>query len=135
MPTPHRINGDPAADGTAAVQLGTARPDATYAATNASRSSNTCANLTGVTPAARTGSVHGNACSLADLRSVSVGETPGERRDQAVHPLRRLEQDGTAILNCLLAVERRDEGLVEQIGTQGQFVVSCQASRRGLRRS
>ena len=49
---------------------------------------------------------------------MSVGETPGERRDQAVHPLRRLEQDGTAILNCLLAVERGDEGLGEQIGTQ-----------------
>ena len=51
-------------------------------------------------------------------RCASVGQTPGERRDHAVHPLRRLEQDGTAIGTRLLAVERGDEGRVEQIGKQ-----------------
>ena len=44
-----------------------------------------------------------------------VGETPGERLDQAVHLLRRLDQDRAAIRARVLAVERGDEGLVEEI--------------------
>ena len=51
-------------------------------------------------------------------RCASVGQTPGERLHHAVHPPRRREQDGTAIGTRLLAVERGDEGLGEQIGKQ-----------------
>ncbi len=44
-----------------------------------------------------------------------VHQTPGETRYQPIHALRRLEQDGAAIGTRVLAVERRDEGLVEEI--------------------
>ena len=57
------------------------------------------------------------------LRRALVRETPGERLDEAVHALGRLEQDAAAVGTCLLAVERRDE----------ELVISCQVSRRGLR--
>ena len=63
-----------------------------------------------------------------------VGQTPGERLDQAVHALGRLEQDGAAVGTRVFLVERGDEGLVEQIRGTEQSVLSCQASRRGLRR-
>ena len=45
----------------------------------------------------------------------SVHQTPGETRHQPIHALRRLEQDGAAIGTRVPAVERRDEGLVEEI--------------------
>ena len=44
-----------------------------------------------------------------------VHQTPGETRHQPIHALRRLEQDGAAIGTRVPAVERRDEGLVEEI--------------------
>ena len=52
------------------------------------------------------------------VRRAFVDQTPGERLDQAVHALGRLEQDGAAIGARLLAVELGDEGLVEQIREQ-----------------
>ena len=52
------------------------------------------------------------------LRRALVGETPGKRLDEAVHALGCLEQDGPAVGTRLLAVERRDEGLVEEIREQ-----------------
>ena len=52
------------------------------------------------------------------LRRALVGETPSERLDEAVHALGRLEQDAAAVGTRLLAVERRDEGLVEEIREQ-----------------
>ena len=67
-------------------------------------------------------------------RCAFVGQTPGERLDQAVHALGRLEQDGAAVGTRVLLVERGDEGLVEQIRKTEHSVVSCQVSRRGLRR-
>ena len=51
-------------------------------------------------------------------RRASVSQTPCERRDHAVHTLGRLEGHGTAILARVLAVERSDEELVEQIRGQ-----------------
>ena len=51
-------------------------------------------------------------------RRALVGETPAERLDEAVHALGRLEQDAAAVGTRLLAVERRDEGLVEEIREQ-----------------
>ena len=44
-----------------------------------------------------------------------VHQTPGETRHQPIHALRRLEQDGAAIGSRVLAVERCDERLVEEI--------------------
>ena len=52
------------------------------------------------------------------LRHALVGETPGKRLDEAVHALGCLEQDGAAVGTRLLAVERGDEGLVEEIREQ-----------------
>ncbi len=46
-------------------------------------------------------------------RGALVGQTPGERLDQAVHTFSRLEQDGAAVGTRVLLVERGDEGLVE----------------------
>ena len=51
-------------------------------------------------------------------RCAFVGQTPGERLDQAVHTLSRLEQDSAAVRTRVLLVERGDEGLVEQIREQ-----------------
>ena len=50
-----------------------------------------------------------------------VGQTPGERLDQAVHALSRLEQDGAAVGTRVFLVERGDEGLVEQIPEQNSL--------------
>ena len=47
------------------------------------------------------------------LRGALVGQTLGERLDQAVHALGRLEQDGAAVGTRVFLVERGDEGLVE----------------------
>ena len=66
-------------------------------------------------------------------RCAFVGQTPGERLDQAIHALGRLEQDGAAVGTRVFLVERGDEGLVEQIRGTEQSVVSYQVSRRGLR--
>ncbi len=44
-----------------------------------------------------------------------VHQTLGETRHQPIHALRRLEQDSATIGTRVLAVERRDEGLVEEI--------------------
>ena len=44
-----------------------------------------------------------------------VHQTAGETRHQPIHALGRLEQDGAAIGTRVLAVERGDEGLVEEI--------------------
>ena len=52
------------------------------------------------------------------LRRALVGETPGKRLDEAVHALGCLEQDAAAVGTRLLAVERRDEGLVEEVWEQ-----------------
>ena len=52
------------------------------------------------------------------LRRALVGETPGKRLDEAVHPLGRLEEDGATIRARLLAVERGDDGLVEELREQ-----------------
>ena len=54
-------------------------------------------------------------------RCAFVGQTPGERLDQAVHALGRLEQDGAAVGTRVLLVERGDEGLVEQIREQNSL--------------
>ena len=54
-------------------------------------------------------------------RCAFVGQTPGERLDQAVHVLGRLEQDGAAGGTRVLLVERGDEGLVEQIREQNSL--------------
>ena len=53
----------------------------------------------------------------------------GERLDQAVHALGRLEQDGAAVGTRVLLVERGDEGLVEQIREQNSlwYRVRCHA--------
>ena len=56
-----------------------------------------------------------------------VGQTPGERLDQAVHALGRLEQDGAAVGTRVFLVERGDEGLVEQIREQNSL---CYRVRR-----
>ena len=55
------------------------------------------------------------------LRGALVGQTPGERLDQAVHALGRLEQDGAAVGTRVFLVERGDEGLVEQIREQNSL--------------
>ena len=62
-------------------------------------------------------------------RCAFVGQTPGERLDQAVHALGRLEQDGAAVRTRVLLVERGDEGLVEQIRKQNTlwYRVRCHA--------
>ena len=49
------------------------------------------------------------------LRRAFIHQTAGERLDQAIHPLGRLEQHGPAIRTRLLAVEGGHERLVEQI--------------------
>ena len=54
-------------------------------------------------------------------RCAFVGQTPGERLDQAVHTLSRLEQDSAAVRTRVLLVERGDEGLVEQIREQNSL--------------
>ena len=65
------------------------------------------------------------------LRGALVGQTPGERLDQAVHALGRLEQDGAAVGTRVFLVERGDEGLVEQIREQNSCGIG-EASRRDL---
>ena len=54
-------------------------------------------------------------------RCAFVGQTPGERLDQAIHALGRLEQDGAAVGTRVFLVERGDEGLVEQIREQNSL--------------
>ena len=44
-----------------------------------------------------------------------VDQTAGKARHQSVQPLRRLAQNRAAIGTRVLAVERRDEGRVEEI--------------------
>ena len=51
-------------------------------------------------------------------RCAFVGQTPGERLDQAVHALGRLEQDGAAVGTRVLLVERGDEGLSNRSGNR-----------------
>ena len=54
-------------------------------------------------------------------RCASIGQTQGERLDQAVHALGRLEQDGAAVRTRVFLIERGDEGLVEQIREQNSL--------------
>ena len=61
------------ATGVASVQRGAVRPAAAYAALSACRSCNGCASRTGVAPAVRTGSVHGNRPNPAAPRRASIG--------------------------------------------------------------
>ena len=62
-------------------------------------------------------------------RCAFVGQTPGERLDQAIHALGRLEQHGAAVGTRVFLVERGDEGLVEQIREQNSlwYRVRCHA--------
>ena len=62
-------------------------------------------------------------------RCAFVGQTPGERLDQAIHALGRLEQDGAAVGTRVFLVERGDEGLVEQIREQNSlwYRIRCHA--------
>ena len=62
-----------------------------------------------------------------------VDQTAGKARHQPVQPLRRLEQNRAAIGTRVLAVERGNEGLVEENPERGQSVVSYGSSRKGLR--
>ena len=55
------------------------------------------------------------------LRRPMVHQTPGERLDQTVDALGRLEQDGPAVGACVLLVELGDQWLVEQILEQNSL--------------
>ena len=55
------------------------------------------------------------------LRRAVVDQAPGERLDQAVHPLGRLAQDGPAVETRLLLVELSVQRLVEQIREQNSL--------------
>ena len=50
-----------------------------------------------------------------------VAQAPGERLDQPVHALGRLEQDRPAVGACLLLVELGEQWLVEQIREQNSL--------------
>ena len=52
------------------------------------------------------------------LRRALVAQAPGERLDQPVHTLGRLEQDRPTVGACLLLVELGHQRLVEQIREQ-----------------
>ena len=58
-----------------------------------------------------------------------VHQTPGETRHQPIHALRRLEQHSATIGTRVLAVERRDEGLVEEIRKEDSlwYLLRCHA--------
>ena len=55
------------------------------------------------------------------LRRALVAQAPGERLDQPVHALGRLEQDRPAVGACLLLVELGEQWLVEQIREQNSL--------------
>ena len=55
------------------------------------------------------------------LRRALVAQAPGERLDQPVHALGRLEQNRPAVGACLLLVELGDQQLVEQIREQNSL--------------
>ena len=58
--------------------------------------------------------------SLTNL-AMDVAQAPGERLDQPVHALGRLEQDRPAVGACLLLVELGEQWLVEQIREQNSL--------------
>ena len=62
-------------------------------------------------------------------RCAPVSQAAGERLDEAVYPLGRLEQDGAAIGTRLLLLEGRDQGLLEQVREEDSlwYRVGCHA--------